>query len=67
MASLQPHPARWQPLPLRRHREQVEMFRYDWNMANRADYGDDAEQITWEQAEQLWTEYNAGDTQRAAG
>lgn len=66
MPADQPHPARWQPLPLRRYREQVELFRWEWNMANRADYGDDYLEISWEQAERLWAEYNAS-LEQAAG
>lgn len=66
MASPQPHPARWQPAPLRRYWA-IEMFRYDWNMGNLADYGPDAEQLTWEQAEQLWVELGEDRAHRAVG
>lgn len=68
MAADQPHPARWSPLPLRRYREQIEMFRYDWNMGNRADFGDDYPEISWEQAERIWLELGYGTgSDRAAG
>ena len=66
MAADQPHPAHRSPLLQYRYRQAVEMFRYDWNMGNKADYGDDYPEINWEQAEQLWIELRHG-TDRAAG
>lgn len=64
MADPQPQPTRWYVLPIRRYREQIELFRYDWNMSNKADFGDDNyPEISWEEAERIWAELYGSEQQ----
>lgn len=65
MATPQPQRPRWYPAPLRAYRERIELFRWEWNMANKGDYGDDCPEITWDEAHQIWLELYGGE--QAAG
>ncbi|MFC1418577.1 hypothetical protein [Streptacidiphilus cavernicola] len=66
MAIAEPQPSRWYPLPIRRYREIIEMFRYDWNMMAKADFGEDYPEIDFAEAERLWVELN-DEQQQAVG
>ena len=59
-------PPRWHPLPLRRYWA-VEMFRYAWNMGNKADFGQNYPEIDWAEAELIWVELGYDTEQQAAG
>lgn len=61
MADQQPQPTRWYVLPIRRYREHIELFRWEWNMANKADYGNDYPEISWDEADRIWNELHSSE------